>query len=172
MTFVVVPTGSLQRSGCNLFGGVGFLSASLWSWCKSVVIWRSQVSTGSLRNQRPQISKRVIVTRIQRGSENHLTFDGDFDCGPDRVSAWVILFKGMEPLGLRDSWRNDNLNINRQIRKKLSLNPSLYSTLWGDLESGSQLSRFIYVGLKLSCGYWSLHIFFSCQRMIQRNFLI
>ena len=31
VTFVAIPTGSVQRSGCNLFGGVGFLSASLLS---------------------------------------------------------------------------------------------------------------------------------------------
>ena len=61
--------------------------------------------------------KRIIVTRGQRRNKNQDTFDDDFDCGPDRVSAWVTLSKGMEPFGLRNSWRNDNLNINRQIRK-------------------------------------------------------
>ena len=44
-------------------------------------------------------------------------FDGDFDCGPDRVGAWVILSKGLEPLGLRNSWRNDNLNVDRKLEK-------------------------------------------------------
>ena len=63
------------------------------------------------------MSKRVIVTRAQRTSKNQVMFDGDFDCGQDRVSAWVILSKVLEPLGLRNSRRNDNLNINRQIRR-------------------------------------------------------
>ena len=44
-------------------------------------------------------------------------FDDGFDCGPDRVRAWVILSKGLEPLGLRNSWRNDNLNVDRKLEK-------------------------------------------------------
>ena len=33
------------------------------------------------------MSKRVIVTRAQRTSKNQVMFDGNFDCGQDRVSA-------------------------------------------------------------------------------------
>ena len=33
------------------------------------------------------MSKRVIVTRAQRMSKNQVMFDGNFDCGQDRVSA-------------------------------------------------------------------------------------
>ena len=50
-------------------------------------------------------------------SKYQFMFDGDFDCGPDRVGAWVILSKGLEPLGLRNSWRNDNLNVDRKLEK-------------------------------------------------------
>ena len=62
MTFVVIPTGSVQRSGCDLFGDMGFLSTSL-SWYKSVVIWRRQnlTDTGKKKKKKrkPEISKRV-----------------------------------------------------------------------------------------------------------------
>ena len=44
-------------------------------------------------------------------------FDENFDCGPGTVSAWVIMSKGMEPFGLRSSWRNDNLNVKDKIEK-------------------------------------------------------
>ena len=36
VTFVVIPAGSVWRSGCNLFGGMGFLCTSSLSWCESV----------------------------------------------------------------------------------------------------------------------------------------
>ena len=36
VTSVVIPAGSVWRSGCNLFGGMGFLRTSSLSWCESV----------------------------------------------------------------------------------------------------------------------------------------
>lgn len=45
-------------------------------------------------------NSKTIVTRSQSRRKDQVTFDNDFYCGPDRVSPFVILSKGMETFGM------------------------------------------------------------------------
>ena len=73
-----------------------------------------------------------MVTGAQKTSKDQVTFDGNFDCGPDRVSAEVILSKGLEPLGLRNRGMTTWTLIDKLEKIKPEIEPESL-TLWGDL---------------------------------------
>ena len=65
-----IPMGSVQRSGCDLFGEMDFLSTSSLSLYKSVVNWRRQNLTDTEKKKQKQKKgnhrsvKELLVAQI------------------------------------------------------------------------------------------------------------
>ena len=92
MTSVIIPAGSFPRGGQ--------ISASPSADPGNHCVLRKNKLESRLRRQKPKISKRITVTRGQSRSENQVIFGSNFDPGPNRVSTWVTLSKGMEPFDM------------------------------------------------------------------------